>query len=74
MADLDDLGYTSISDMSQDEAIELLRQIRLSRRVPVKTTKKSTSSKRKAPQVSAEQAAELLKILTGGGDDLENDD
>jgi hypothetical protein len=65
MADLDDLGFTSISDMSTDESIELLRQIRLSRRVPVKTTKSTTSKKPKPANVSADQAAELLKLLTG---------
>ena len=70
MADLDDLEYVSISDMSPDEAIEHLRQLRLSRRIPVKRPAKKTSTKatksRKAPDVSAEQAADLLKILTGG--------
>ena len=39
MANLESLNYESISDMSQDEAIELLRQIRLSRRTPVKKPK-----------------------------------
>lgn len=65
MADLDDLDYTSISDMSQDEAIELLRQIRLSRRVPVKTQQGKRKKTKKAPEVSADQAVELLKILGG---------
>jgi len=50
--------------MNNDEALELLRQIRLSRRVPVKTvrTMKKTA---KAPVVDSNQAAELLKLLTG---------
>lgn len=65
MSTLDDLNLTSITDMNTDEAIELLRQIRLSRRVPVKKTK-SSKTKVKLPAVDAEQAAELLKILTGG--------
>ena len=67
MADLDDLGYTSLTDMDTDESIELLRQIRLSRRIPVKKVKKTSTRKPKAaPKPSADQAAELLKILTGG--------
>lgn len=51
MANLESLNYESISDMSKDEAIELLRQIRLSRRTPVnkpkktKTTSKSVAKK-----------------------------
>lgn len=68
MANLDSLGYKSISDMTTDEALELIRQIRLSRRIPVKKVKKTTKRKKAkaAPQVNANQAAELLKILTGG--------
>lgn len=71
MANIDNLGITSISNMSTDEALELIRQIRLSRRIPVKKpTKKTTTTTRKrvkaVPQVSADQANELLKILTGG--------
>ena len=70
MANLDDLNIKSITDMSTDESIELLRQIRLSRRIPVKKVPKATT-KRKAKakavkEVDANQAAELLKILTGG--------
>jgi len=65
MSNLDDLGFTSISDMSNDEALDLLRQIRLSRRVPVKAIRSSTKGKKAAPKVSEEQAAELLRILTG---------
>ena len=66
MANLDDLDYTSISEMQTDEALELLRQIRLSRRVPdVRRQKKTT--KKPAAKVSTDMAAELLKILTGGG-------
>ena len=66
MADIDDLGYTSITNMQNDEAIELLRQIRLSRRIPVKKTKGTTKKKAKAkPEISASEAEELLKILGG---------
>jgi len=68
MADLSDLEYKSLTDMNNDEAIELIRQIRLSRRIPVKKVKKTTkATKAKAAvQPNADQAAELLKILTGG--------
>jgi len=55
--------------MSREEGIELIRQIRLSRRVPVKKPKKTTkaSTRSKAPpKVSVDQASELLKLLTGG--------
>jgi|WetSurMetagenome_2_1015567.scaffolds.fasta_scaffold134531_2 hypothetical protein len=64
MSDLEDLGFTSISDMSTDEALELLRTIRLSRRVSVKEIKQSTK-KPVAPKVSDDQASELLKLLLG---------
>ena len=65
MADLSDLNYKSISDMTTDEAIEHLRQIRLSRRIPVKKTRgKKTTKKKITP--TPEMAEQLLKILTGG--------
>jgi len=66
MADLNDLGYKSISDMTTDEAIEHLRQIRLSRRIPVKKTKVTKRTTKKKVTPTADQAAELLAILTGG--------
>ncbi len=67
MSDLEDLGFTSISDMQTDEALELLRQIRLQRRMPVKQIKSTPSKSKqlKPPSVDATQAAELLKILGG---------
>lgn len=66
MANLDDLEYKSITDMSNDEAIELLRTIRLSRRIPNKPVKNKTKrSKTTVPAVSSDVAAELLKILGG---------
>ena len=65
MANLDDLDITSISNMSNDERLELLRQIRLSRRVPVKTTKSIRKADKKKVIVNADEAAELLRILTG---------
>lgn len=64
MADLDDLNNPSITELGTDEAIELLRQVRLSRRVPVR--KASKKKVKEAPKVNAAQANELLKILTGG--------
>lgn len=65
---LEDLNYTPISDMQTDEALELLRQIRLSRRMPKKVTKKAKKTTTKiTTKVSPNQAAELLKILTNGG-------
>lgn len=66
MANLDDLDYTSITEMRTDEALELLRTIRLSRRVPVKKVKTISKKSKQAPKVDSNQAAELLKILAGG--------
>lgn len=68
MSDLDDLGFTSISDMTQDEALETLRQIRLSRRTPVKQTRQPSERKPKKAalaevEMSPEMAAKLLSIL-----------
>lgn len=68
MADIDDLNYKSVTDMTKDEAIELMRQVRLSRRIPDPKKKTKSTSKRKAkavPQVNPNQAAELLEILKG---------
>jgi len=69
MADIENLGYPSVSDMSSDEGIELLRQIRLSRRIPVKKNVKKAIKKKadakKIKNVDANLAAELLKILGG---------
>ena len=71
MADLDSLNYPSISDMSTDEALEQLRLIRLSRRVPTQTSKITRKvTKKKEPEIkpnnlSADQIAELLKTLGG---------
>lgn len=69
MADLDDLGYKSITEMTTDEALEMLRQIRLSRRTPVKTTRTTTAKKKTQVIVSANDAAKLLSILTGETND-----
>ena len=64
MASLEDLNHLSITEMQTDEAIELLRQIRLSRRVPVKKVR-TIRKKLTTPKVNSNQAAELLKILAG---------
>ena len=69
MATLEDLNIPSITDMSADEAIEHLRQLRLSRRIPVKKQSTTTTKKKAAaktiPKVTKEQAEELLKLLGG---------
>lgn len=69
MADLDSLGFKSIIDMSNDEAIDTLRQIRLSRRVPDKKPRSTTTktiTKKVAAAVDADMAASILKLLNGG--------
>ena len=70
MADLNSLEYVSIIDMNNDEAIDLLRQIRLSRRIPDKkpkaakeTTKQTT--KKISAMIDPSMAEELLKLLGG---------
>jgi len=68
MADIDSLNYKSISEMSNDEAIELLRTIRLNRRV-VKATTKKAKAQQKAVTVSKlsdNQVDEVLAALMGG--------
>ncbi len=67
MADLDDLNYTSILDMSNDESIETLRQIRLARRVPEKATR-TVTKKKDTQNISANLAAEILDILGASND------
>lgn len=64
MANLDSLDYTSILNMENDEAIETLRQIRLSRRI-VKQNKLRKQKVTVTPKVSVDEAAELLKLLGG---------
>jgi len=70
MADLDSLNYKSIIDMNNDEAIDLLRQIRLSRRIPdkkPKTAKETTkqTTKKISAMIDPSMAEELLKLLGG---------
>lgn len=67
MATLEDIEITPFPEMSKDEAIEYLRQLRLQRRVP--DQKKSTSTNRKIAQtksakISKHDAETLLKLLT----------
>lgn len=73
MADIDSLNLSDIGEMSREESLELLRKIRLSRLTPKrrsKTTRMSGKSRsKKVPQVNADQAAELLKLLGGIKDD-----
>ena len=68
MANLEDLNYTSILDMSNDEAIDTLRQIRLSRRTEKKPSTKQTHKQITAKvtaSLDANMAAELLRLLEG---------
>jgi len=68
MANIDDLDHESITEMSIDEAIELLRQVRLSRRMPASSrpaTIKKIKSTISTQSVDAATASELLKILEG---------
>ncbi len=70
MANLDDLNYPSIIDMQTDDAIDLLRQIRLSRRTPEKKSTRTTTKQTRekvTTAVDAGMAAELLRLL--GGED-----
>ena len=66
MSTIEDLNYPSITDMSQDEAIETLRQIRLSRRIPVKKVSNKKASKKaskKIPKINSSQAKNLLDLI-----------
>ena len=66
MSTIEDLNYPSITDMSQDEAIEALRQIRLSRRIPtrkVSNRKVSKKASKKIPKIDSNQAKNLLDLI-----------
>jgi len=72
MATIDDLKITSLSDMTQDEAFELIKQLRLSRRTSKKPMRKTTtkhtkkqSSSNVLSNLSPNQASKLLKLLGG---------
>lgn len=69
MSTIEDLQHKPISEMSTDEALELLRTIRLSRRTQKvsskkKTSKKSTKAKKK-DGLSKAQAKKLLELIGG---------
>ena len=69
--DLNDLDITKISDMSVDESLEMIRQIRLSRRTENPTTKtrkikakaKAKVTKTSVNNLTPEQALEVLRLL-----------
>jgi hypothetical protein len=67
MANLEDLNYKSILDMSNDEALEHIRQARLRRRVEKKPQAKSKTSAKKPifdlSTLSEEDKKELLELL-----------
>ena len=70
MSTIEDLPQKSISEMSTDEAIELLRTIRLSRRTQKISSKKYTKKyTKKEPKSKKEltkaEAQKLLKLLGG---------
>ena len=70
MANLDSLGYASITDESRSDALERLKILRFNRRTIIKPTKsKPTSVKTKGAKakmnLSEEDRLELLKLLTG---------
>ena len=70
MATIEDLTQESLNEMSVEEGLELIRQIRLSRRTPKASAKRKAtgaarSVKRKAtpPVLSPELAKQLLTLL-----------
>jgi hypothetical protein len=71
MANLDDLGHKSITDMDIDESLERIRQIRLSRNTVKESPRKPRTSAVKKikqlpmPEISPELAAKLLAKLGG---------
>jgi len=70
MTTINDLAK-SVSEMSDDELLERMRQLRGARRIPTaiprgKSTKaKKTSGSKLISSLSPEQAAELLSMLEG---------
>lgn len=70
MTDLNDFE-DSLQDKSEEELTELLREIRLARRAPTKSTPSKKASKAKEPKIdlngmSSDMAAKLLAQLEGG--------
>ena len=71
MSDLNDIPIPSITEMTQDQAIDYLRQIRLARRTPQRPTQSYTKKKESNQsytklKISADQAANLIKLLQEG--------
>ena len=66
MATIEDLDSKPVSEMSTDEALELLRTIRLSRRTQKTSPRKKKASKaKKKEDLTKAQAKALLDILGG---------
>ena len=67
MTTIENLQENSFTDLSRDEALELLRTIRLSRRTQKSSPKKKAASKKrkKEEKLSKEQAQKLLDLLGG---------
>jgi len=70
MSTIEDLPQKSISDMSTDDAIELLRQIRLSRRTQKVSSRKYTKKyedkgAKGKKDLTKLEAQKLLKLLEG---------
>lgn len=63
MATLESLGYRSISEMSHDEAISLIMQIRLSRRTQKKEPKPVTKTTSKSVARKATRHLDKKSIL-----------
>jgi len=68
MADLEDLSIRKLSSLTEEEAIELITTIRLSRRTPKKKMK--TKGKRIAAKKSATLEAAVDKMSSDQLDDL----
>ena len=66
MTTIEDLPQKSISEMSTEEALELLRTIRLSRRTPKVSSKKRSKKQTVVPKkMTPEEARKLLEIIGG---------
>ena len=69
MATIEDLGVVSISSMDASQGMDLIKQIRLSRRTVKARAKKKGAKKAKGskpPKLSATQAKALLQIIEEG--------
>jgi len=67
LADIKDLGYLSILDTSNDEAIDMLRQVRLRRRTQKNKVTKTTKPKKAELVITPSLASQLLKLLDPEG-------